>query len=442
MRKTDLEIIELLKAKHIDLTKYGLGRMKFREMRESMGLLRTRQQGHSVDSISDAMQRLRPIYPNAGIREMASLLFHEEGMMVSRSVICSYFSCYEIELVRKRLANRLKRKRFWAAGTNDIVTVDQHDKWQRFGLRLHIGLDPFSGRIHWLKIYWTNKNPRLIFSYYLEHVETYGYMPLITQSDPGSENYGIANGHTTLRHWHDPSLHGTLQHRWMRQKKNVMPEIAWSQLRRRFTPGFENLLEIGIQEEWYDPDNYLHSLVFRWVFIPWLQGELSAYQDRVNNTRKRADRNKILPHGPPNHIHQEPEEYGVLDFKIKVDPNAIAHVRNLYAPPDHPVFDLVPRSFSRVAQECYSMMGTPLITRENVWDVYRDMLARVQHFEQLPATLEQEWQVHNTEGDPDNAAFNHIPLIAGLTELPNGEDVARSDGSIYLGGVNNGNGLG
>lgn len=77
-------------------------------------------------------------------------------------------------------------------------------------------------------------------------------MPLVSQSDPGSENYGIANAHTALRHWHDPSLVGTIQHRWLRQKKNVKPEITWSQMRRRFTPGFEDLLELGVTNGWYD----------------------------------------------------------------------------------------------------------------------------------------------------------------------------------------------
>lgn len=57
-------------------------------------------------------------------------------------------------------------------------------------------------------------------------------------------------------------------------------------------------------------------MIFRWVFIPWLQRELDAYQDRVNNTRKRRDRNKILPHGAPDIIYQSPENFGVLDFKV------------------------------------------------------------------------------------------------------------------------------
>ncbi|KAJ7089167.1 hypothetical protein B0H15DRAFT_780321 [Mycena belliarum] len=49
----------------------------------------------------------------------------------------------------------------------DILAFDQHDKWKRFGLWLHVGLDPFPGRIAWLKIWWMNRNPKLITSYYI-----------------------------------------------------------------------------------------------------------------------------------------------------------------------------------------------------------------------------------------------------------------------------------
>jgi len=87
-------------------------------------------------------------------------------------------------------------------------------------------------------------------------------MPLITQSDLGTENYGIANAQTLLRQRYDPNLQGTLQHRWMRTKKNVMPEITWSQLRRRFTPGFETLLDSGVIQGWYDAGNTLQKFVF------------------------------------------------------------------------------------------------------------------------------------------------------------------------------------
>ncbi|KAG2131596.1 uncharacterized protein EDB93DRAFT_1255444 [Suillus bovinus] len=137
---------------------------------------------------------------------------------------------HEPELVLQRKVNRLRRRRFWAAGVNDIFAVDQHDKWLRYGLGLHTGIEPFSGRIMWMWVWHSNRNPQLILSYYLDTLDTLGHMPMVTQSDPGSENFGIANAHTTLRQWHDPALQGTLQHRWMRHKKNVMPEITWSQM--------------------------------------------------------------------------------------------------------------------------------------------------------------------------------------------------------------------
>ena len=56
----------------------------FRKIRESMGLYRTRQQGLSVADIRTHVQTLREKYPQAGIREMISLLFHEKGLSVSR----------------------------------------------------------------------------------------------------------------------------------------------------------------------------------------------------------------------------------------------------------------------------------------------------------------------------------------------------------------------
>jgi hypothetical protein len=57
---------------------------KFVKIRIGMGLLRTRQQRHSVESIREAMIDLREMYPNAGAQEMVSLLFHEHAMSVSR----------------------------------------------------------------------------------------------------------------------------------------------------------------------------------------------------------------------------------------------------------------------------------------------------------------------------------------------------------------------
>lgn len=49
----------------------------------------------------------------------------------------------------------------------------------------------------------------------------------------------------------DPDLEETLQHRWCVKGMNVKPEIIWSQIRSRFTPGFESELERGVEMKWY-----------------------------------------------------------------------------------------------------------------------------------------------------------------------------------------------
>ncbi|KAH0839433.1 hypothetical protein J3R83DRAFT_214, partial [Lanmaoa asiatica] len=174
------------------------------------------------------------------------------------------------------------------AGVNDIWAVDRHDKWERFGLLLHIAVEPFSGRILWLKVWHSNRNPQLILSYYLACAQDFGFIPMITQSDPGTENIGIANAQTLLRQTYDPVLQGSVQHRWMRTK-NIAPKIAWSQFRRRFAPGFEALLDDGVDAGWYNSDNTLQVMVFRWLFIPWMQKEFDSYVQRVNNTRRRSN---------------------------------------------------------------------------------------------------------------------------------------------------------
>ncbi|KAG1784917.1 uncharacterized protein HD556DRAFT_1451231 [Suillus plorans] len=76
-------------------------------------------------------------------------------------------------------------------------------------------------------------------------------------------------------------------------------------------------------------------MIFRWVFIPWLQRELDSYQDRINHTAKRRDRNKVLPHGVPELIYRSAEDFGALDFKIKVEKAAVDHVRAMYIKPGH-----------------------------------------------------------------------------------------------------------
>ncbi|THU87531.1 hypothetical protein K435DRAFT_593318, partial [Dendrothele bispora CBS 962.96] len=116
--------------------------------------------------------------------------------------------------------------------------------------------------------------------------------------------------------------------------------------------------------------------VFKWVFIPWFQAELDVYVDLINTTKRRAQTHKILPHGSPDDIDENAHRYNALNFKIPIDPNAdyIKEAERLYAPPDHPVFELVSLEFHYWARSYYIQIGSPTVTGDNVWNVYEEIL--------------------------------------------------------------------
>ncbi|KAG1794742.1 hypothetical protein EV424DRAFT_1353768 [Suillus variegatus] len=74
-RQTDQQIVQELQ-KHIDTNRYGIGLTTLLKIRKTMGLQRTRKQGHMVETIRDVMLALRATYLNAGAHEMAITEIH------------------------------------------------------------------------------------------------------------------------------------------------------------------------------------------------------------------------------------------------------------------------------------------------------------------------------------------------------------------------------
>ncbi|KIJ93582.1 hypothetical protein K443DRAFT_27227, partial [Laccaria amethystina LaAM-08-1] len=200
--------------------------------------------------------------------------------------LCLYFSIgrSDVEIV-DLLKSHYDTQRY---GMRSVISAhfheteegeDQHDKWgPRFGLWFHNSLDATSAWNNWLKVWWTNSNPRLIAKYFLDCCCEMKGVPVMTQSDPGTENNGVANIQTTIRHRLDPSLCDTLQHRFMRKKNNVKSEANWSIFRHDFAPGFETILEGGSFSSPSTTEFAFStvSLVFRWLAIPWIQAELDS----------------------------------------------------------------------------------------------------------------------------------------------------------------------
>ena len=128
-----------------------------------------------------------------------------------------------------------------------------------------------------------------------------------------------------------------------------------------------------------------------------------------------------------------------------MEQEAIDYVEQLYAPPEDPVFELVPATFAHYTQIIYENMGSPTVTGENVWDIYRELVHRL---EELQGAMDyadyldciEHWEVNEDlmEGADEEPPY---PLIDGQ-DLRGGYENPRQDGTVYLGGVNGGDGLG
>ncbi|KZV88399.1 hypothetical protein EXIGLDRAFT_798661 [Exidia glandulosa HHB12029] len=378
LRLPDTKITEYV-LEAIDQTQYGISVKTVKRLRKKHGLLSTRQQVHTDDAIAEKVFKIRESYPTAGVGELLKMLDDEYGMRVSnRAQLISLLRVIEPAELAGRKGNKLKRKRFWATGVNDVWAFDQHDKWKRFGLLFHVGVEVYSGRVLWLKVWWSNRTPALLASYYFGAVRDTGGVPLLTQSDPGKEAVGIANAHTVIRQHHDVTLLGSIQHRWKRKPgTNVKPEIFWSGLRRGFSPGFEDCLEDGFIFGWYDADDNLHILVFRWLAIPWIQRELDSYRHRRNTRLPRSNKKKFLPHGIPDLIFERPDRYGAQDFKVLVDPAIVDATEARFAPSDHPVFELVPAWFKFKIEAAYAGLNAPVVSVSTFWETFRALLRAV-----------------------------------------------------------------
>ncbi|EJD47604.1 hypothetical protein AURDEDRAFT_123493 [Auricularia subglabra TFB-10046 SS5] len=407
LRCKDEEILEYVQEA-IDAQRYSFGLKSLKRFRARRGLLSTRQQKHTAETVAPFVAPIRTKFPTAGSREIIEILNREHGIRVSRHILNAYFKAVEPVAVAARYQNKLKRRRFWATGVNEVWAFDQHDKWKRFGLYLHLCVEVYTGKILWLKVWWTNRQPALLAEYYCDTVATVGGTCLITQSDPGREAHGIANAHTVIRQHLDPSLAGTVQHRWKRKDgMNVKPEICWSVMRRVFTAGFESLLDEGLVNGLYNPEDQLHMLAFRWLVIPWMQVELDEYRLRRNTRLPRKNKKKFLPHGKPDLIFERPDKYNAEDYKVTVPDELLGAIREQYAPSHHPVFQLVPVYVDVKARAVYQQLGSPHVSTDNLWPLFTHLAQGLR--EQL--TEQELASVYAMTVDPQEP--DDVPLLPG-----------------------------
>jgi hypothetical protein len=102
----------------------------------------------------------------------------------------------------------------------------------------------------------------------------------------------------------------------------------------------------------------------------------------------------------------------------------------LHAPPDHPVFALVPPAFHDHLSNTYSEIGQPNVNVDTFWEVYLSLLRRLRErcYEEVTEIL-SSYQA-NLEEDS-----NDVPLLPNMEAFRLGQPLDFGNNTCYIGGL-------
>jgi hypothetical protein len=118
--------------------------------------------------------------------------------------------------------------------------------------------------------------------------------------------------------------------------------------------------------------------------------------------------------------------------QIPVPSELFDEMEALYAPPDHPVFTLVPSTFNDYVTELYSSMGQPEVTVKTFWDIYRNLLAKLR--EPVNDQLTNELATFQAGAEQDD---DGIALLPDMEPFRLGQPLDLGGRSSYIGGLEN-----
>ena len=121
-------------------------------------------------------------------------------------------------------------------------------------------------------------------------------------------------------------------------------------------------------------------------------------------------------------------------MQVHVPPALFDEIEAIYAPPDHPVFELVPHPLGERFKMFYEEIGQPTVTHDGFWDIYSHLLRR---FHALGCAGEFAHLLEIHEESERRIQEERVDLLPGLKELRMGANVigarghgVRADGDI------------
>jgi len=260
---------------------------------------------------------------NLGYRSMQSKLLIRYQVYASRERIRKLMKDVDPEGVLTRSRRRLKRRKYINKGPNFTWHLDGYDKLKPYGFCIHGCIDGYSRKILWLRVGYTNNDPAVVLSYFLDCISELKGIPQRIRSDRGTENGRIAAVQRYFREKFDDPYSGEKSFVFGRSTSNQRIEAWWSKLRIYSSQFWINFFKDMIDDGTLDTSNVLAVECLRFCFTRIIQNELDVAKEIHNNHIIRPYASQECPNGRPNIIYNFPYAYDGEDYLYNIDDQEI-----------------------------------------------------------------------------------------------------------------------
>lgn len=152
-----------------------------------------------------------------GYRAMYKKLRQEHDIKVPRDLVHAKMQELDPDGLERRkvgVKNKKQKESFTTRGPNWVHSLDGHNKLMgfqsdTFPLAIYGCVDTASRKLLWLRIWTTNKEPKLIGRCYLEYLSENKIMPSYLRIDRGTETGVMTTIHAFLHRHHDMDVEPT-----------------------------------------------------------------------------------------------------------------------------------------------------------------------------------------------------------------------------------------
>eukprot|EP00794_Sanderia_malayensis_P001012 gene1012-332_t len=178
-----------------------------------------------------------------------------------------------------------------------------------------------SGRLIWLEVCATNKNPDVIGKYYLDAIKQVGGAPRKMRSDDGTENSLVEALHIYFRSTHDDDHAAFASFAIDTSTSNQRIEAFWSHLIRDGPGWWRNFFKDLRDFDLFNDSDPVQVECLRFCFMSILRKELHKVAESWNQhiiSRSKFG-NSSGPRGRPDCMYFLPHLYDVEDCKVDID---------------------------------------------------------------------------------------------------------------------------